>query len=308
MQTGHVPSARPVRRWFLVVALLPTVVGIAFAVRSVTTDGRRALEALSSMSAPWVGAAGVLGAIGMLGHALVWSEIAGAAGGTPRRRAVELFFLADVAKYSPGGVLSVVGRAEATRREGTSRVVAYSAVLTSTGYGALVAVLLAAMTAPFAFDTRSRTWWAIAAAAFVALLAHGRGVAAATRLVPARLRDLERSIPVGRARVRVVALSMMAWLAVGSSTWALTHGLGTQVGFPPILVATCVAWVAGLLAVPAPSGLGVREAVFVWAAPALPISIAALVALAARALFLVIDLAAAVVAVAVHRSTGTQTD
>jgi hypothetical protein len=135
-------------------------------------------------------------------------------------------------------------------------------------------------------------WWgaAIVAAAALILLAAER---------PARVRALP--LPT---TIRATLLYVPVWLLLGVSFWLCARGL---VAVPASDLALymgtfAVAWLAGLVAVYAPGGLGVREAVIVallsghiGAADAL------VVAAASRLILILVDVALAGMATAMLR-------
>ena len=97
------------------------------------------------------------------------------------------------------------------------------------------------------------------------------------------------SPPWGRAVVTVTAY-VPAWLLIGAVSWALGVGLGFDVAPVALVGATVAAWLAGFLAIPVPGGAGVREAVFVLLC-GLPRAEAAAIAVAARVVFVGVDVA-----------------
>src|SRR5205085_11908146 len=69
--------------------------------------------------------------------------------------------------------------------------------------------------------------------------------------------------PPWRQTAGLVARAGPAWLLTGTATWCAARALHADIGYARVLLATAVSWLAGVLAVPVPSGVGVREAVFV---------------------------------------------
>jgi hypothetical protein len=126
-----------------------------------------------------------------------------------------------------------------------------------------------------------------------------------TRAIPARDgRDAggasvtaATGLPV-RVLVASIGANMLAWVAYGASLCALLYGVLPSVG-PELTLARAIggfgaAYVAGVLAVLAPGGLGVREGLLVLLlAPAVGEGAALLVALGSRILFTVAELVAA---------------
>ena len=87
----------------------------------------------------------------------------------------------------------------------------------------------------------------------------------------------------------MVVAYVPAWLGIGSVSWALAVALGFDISPVGIVGATVAAWLAGFLAIPVPGGAGVREATFVLLC-GLPRAEAAAIAVAARVIFVGVDL------------------
>jgi hypothetical protein len=88
--------------------------------------------------------------------------------------------------------------------------------------------------------------------------------------------------------------ALPAWIAIAGATAAVAHAVGGDVDVVRIAAATWASWAAGFVAFGAPSGIGVREAVFVELC-GLPTGPAAATAVLARAAFMVVDLVGALV-------------
>lgn len=86
--------------------------------------------------------------------------------------------------------------------------------------------------------------------------------------------------------------ALPAWIAIAGATAAMAHAVAGDVDLLRIAVATWVSWAAGFVAFGAPSGIGVREAVFVELC-GLPTGAAAATAVVARATFMAVDLVGA---------------
>jgi hypothetical protein len=96
----------------------------------------------------------------------------------------------------------------------------------------------------------------------------------------------------GRAAARAAALSIVAWLLIGAHAVAIVRPLGVTAGDALFVGASFVfAWVCGIVAVPFPAGLGIREAVLIVTVGQLtdrPTAVA--LALASRLIQVVVDL------------------
>lgn len=68
----------------------------------------------------------------------------------------------------------------------------------------------------------------------------------------------------GRAAARAAILSVLAWLCIGLHAVAIIRPLGVSAGDAVFVGASFIfAWVCGIVAVPFPAGIGIREAVLI---------------------------------------------
>lgn len=212
------------------------------------------------------------------------------------RQAFVMIAIPSLGKYVPGKVTSMAGQAMIARSYGVPLAASAAVLLLTTGLGILAALLLGA--AALAAAGRGPLAW-IAGVALAAVLA---GIAAAPSAYGAltnRLLRLGRRPPleIGLARadmVRVQAamLAYQGMLTLGLALASLGFvDLGLQ-SLACVFGASLLAWTAGFVAVFAPAGLGVREAVFfALLSPAYGSGIAALLALVMRPCQIVVDIA-----------------
>ena len=210
---------------------------------------------------------------------------------------VPWYFVVEVGKYVPGGLWSVLGRAEIARRRGVGSAAAYGSVVLSLAALYLAAVAIAVVLSPLWLvpDVAGAYWWLVGVVLLpLGLLAlHPRCVAAGLLLAQRLLRrDLLGPVPSWGACLRCVASYLPAWTLIVLATWALTRALTPDAPLGVIAFAAVVSWVAGFLAVPVPGGVGVREAVFIAVAGPSP-GVTAAAAVLARTVFVVIDVVAA---------------
>jgi glycosyltransferase 2 family protein len=233
----------------------------------------------------WVAVAGalLLGAVGTAAGALIWLAILEALNVRTQRRWAGIFFQAQLGKYLPGSVWQYAGRAAAARAHGIPlRPVGLSLpvefVASAAASGVVAALLLG--------------WWGLALITVVALL-----LLATDRVVRPRRRVL-------RSIIRATLLYLPAWLLLGVGFWLCARGL---VGVPAHDIAFytgafAVAFLAGLLAIYAPGGLGVREAVLVaLLSGRVSASDALIVAAASRLILVLVDVSLAGIATATLR-------
>jgi glycosyltransferase 2 family protein len=233
----------------------------------------------------WLVAASVaLTVAGVVGCSFIWLAILRSLGVPPRARFASIYLQAQVAKYIPGSVWQYAGRAVLARENEISlRAVALSVpVELSSTAGAAVVISLCLL----------GRWGAVAAAAILA------GVVVAARRIPPAQRSANVRHAV-RAGVDASPFYGLTWIAVGIAFWLLARALlGVPADDLVVYVgAFTAAWTVGLVALYAPGGLGVREAVLVallhsriGAADAL------VVAAASRVVFTFVDVALALVA------------
>jgi glycosyltransferase 2 family protein len=282
---------------------LGAVVGAAVVIACLTFVGRRladewpaARAAAADASWSWLVLAAVAAVAGLVLTGVGWQRVLAALGRqVPARRAVAWYFAGEVGKYVPGSVWSVLGRAELARRGGVPRVVAYQSVALSLALTYLAAAVLGG--------------WLLGG--FVALIGlagaaaalHPAVVGTALRVLRERTgRPIELVVPPLRTSLALVAVYLPAWLAIGGATWAVARALDPGAPFVPVVLATAAGWLAGILAVPVPSGVGVREAAFIATVSGLAPGVAAATAVVARVLFLFVDgLGAAVSAATLPR-------
>lgn len=265
----------------------------AFVVRSIVRDRARVGDALADAQPAWLALGLVLAAAAMVAIAAWWRHALRLLGeDVPMHQVVARYFVGEVGKYLPGGVWTVVGRAELLRRYGIRRAAAYGSVALSLLALYLSALLVVAAGLPVLVSGGDGTGpVAVLLALPLGLVAlHPRvlrpSLDAAGRLAR---RPLDLPIPAWRASVGLVLGYLPAWVLVGGATWAVARALDPSAPLAEVAVAAVLSWVVGFLLVPVPSGAGVREAAFVAAAGSLDPGIAAATAVAARVLFVLVD-------------------
>jgi uncharacterized membrane protein YbhN (UPF0104 family) len=221
--------------------LLAALIFIVLRVRSLWHDSHVQLGKLN-----WLAliVALVLGMAGTAAGAFIWLAILEALGVRPRLRWAGLFFQAQLGKYIPGAVWQYAGRAAVARAHG----IAVRPVGISIPVELIASSIAGASMAGFLLG-----WWGGLVVAAVALV-----------LVVGDRSNLARSA-VARATIRATLLYLPVWLVIGGSFWLSARGLVATPAHDSAFYTGvfAVAWLAGLLAIYAPGGLGVREAVLV---------------------------------------------
>jgi glycosyltransferase 2 family protein len=237
----------------------------------------------------WLTGAVVVTACGVLATGFIWLEILERLGVRTQPRFAGIFFQAQLGKYIPGTVWQYAGRvalARAQRIPVRPVAISFFVELTSSAFAAGVLCLLLL-----------GHWGAVAAGILV-----GSVIFATKRARDGALVRLGERVG-GRETGRIVSaaatslpLYVCVWLAVGTGFWLTARAL---IGTPAsdvifYLGAFTAAWLVGLIAIYAPGGLGVREAMLVVILRGKMGSADALVvAAASRAMLTVVDAGAA---------------
>ncbi len=257
----------------------------------------------------------LLAVVGMLAF-LVLSEQGWAAlfeGRVDRRRLARSYYLSQLGKYIPGGIWQPAGQVGLSVGES---VTTRRAALT---FGLFLAQLMAAallvagLGLAFLGAGLPVAVRVVAGVAGSAGLAFRRPVAeVVSRLVPVRWRPDLGGLPAPDAFRRGLAWSTAAMVAQGAAFGVLLLGTGAggrgPWSFGPAFVA---AWLAGFVAVPVPTGVGIREAVLVaLLGHHVPVASILVASLAQRLAGGVADVLAVGVAAAAtrtpHPATGTE--
>lgn len=278
-----------------VLGILVGGAAVAFVARALVQEWPRVSSEVARAQPAWLALAVVAAAAGIVDVAWGWRYVLRTLGAeVPARRVVSWFFVGELAKYVPGGVWSVMGRAELANRGGVGRKRAYASVAMSLATAYLAAMLVAAVFLPFAADGAS-SWYGLCLLALPlgVIGLHPRVLGGAFALVGRLLRrPIDLAVPSWRATLLLVARFVPAWLLVGTATWAVARSVTGDVSFPRVVFAAVLSWVVGFLAVPVPSGAGVREAVL-FATSGLPRDRSVYVAVTARLVFVVVDVGGA---------------
>jgi uncharacterized membrane protein YbhN (UPF0104 family) len=222
------------------VLLAGGLVFVLIRLRSIWGEGDINLE---SVRWPLLAGAAVVALSAIVASGFVWLAILECLGVATRRAWAGIFLQAQVAKYVPGSLWQYAGRAALARTLG---------IPMGPFTRSLPVELAASASAAAIFSILLVGWWG--AAIVVALFGL---VALADVLAPTRL--------VWRATLRGTLFYGAVWLLV-SLSFCLTAAAFISVpaaDLPIYAGAFAVAWIVGLVAVYAPGGIGVREAVLV---------------------------------------------
>lgn len=288
------------------------VVAVGFVGVALWRNGTAVRTDLAALSWMDLLLSGVAGALAVLLTGTAWRVVLGGLGhpvaGVP---AMRLFTASQLGKYVPGSVWVATLQAELgqpLRIPRSVSVLSYLvAVLVALATGGVVGLLALLGTAGGEVGGLALALAGVGVVLVLVLVRPG-AINSGIRWVAVRLGRVlpEVSIP-GRALAGAFALSSAGWLAFGLHAWLLARPLGAGVDDLAVVTgAFALAFVAGLVLVPLPAGVGVREGVLV-AILAGPVGAASAltVALVSRLLLVVVDVVlAALLVVLRHRGPG----
>jgi uncharacterized membrane protein YbhN (UPF0104 family) len=253
------------------------------------------VESLSEISPALVVLSLVLGVLGAWLPGVVWRDLL-ADQGFPTGRAAgqRAFFIAQLGKYLPGGIWSLVAQVAMARDLKIPGRQAATATFLTLAFSIISALLVAAVTLPIAFpDVVAAYWWVFLAVPVLLVLLHPRSIewwsGTAFRLLRRPGEPVRLSWPV---LLRATGLLIASWLALGAHFGVLVSevGDGSAAEWLLSIGVFALAWVAGFLVVIAPAGAGVREAALVLGfSGVLPAGVVLALAVLSRVLLVVAD-------------------
>lgn len=262
-------------------------------------QGDDVATAVRRLSVGRVALAGVLGVAATMCLARVWLALLDGLGvEVGRRDAAAVFYLSQLGKYVPGSVWPVLAQVHLGARWGAPRRLMLGAGLLLLVMVTVSGISVGAVLLPWASpDGLRRYWWLLVLVVPLAALLHPRALMAVLdRLsVWSGGQPLEARVSgsgVGRAWLWAV----LGWVLLGGQLSVLMSAYG-PLGATDVAAAVGgigLAWAAGLAFVPAPAGVGVREAVLLLAlGPTAGVDAALAVAVASRVLLVAADVALA---------------
>ncbi len=285
---------RTVGRWAVVVVLF------AFIGRSLIVNWDQLAEADLHFELPLLVGSVVVLALWMLGQAVIWHLLTITNGvAIPLPRALAAWFYSQLGKYIPGKVFLFLGRLHFYVREGRPAgpvTVAFGVETMGTLAASMVIVLIAALTADVPELERYR--W-ILVGALVALLAalHPKLIDWLIGLTARVLRRAPFRVTMGYWQIlRYVGLYVLNWSILGAALYLFIRSFYVLEVSSILYLTGAFSFAAtlGILAVFAPSGLGVREGVLaVFLSQVMPTSVALLVSVASRIWLTIVELASA---------------
>jgi glycosyltransferase 2 family protein len=264
------PATGTRRRWAAALRVGFVVLAAALCVYAIARDVDGFRAALGDVGPTRAVLSLVFVVLGLLASAEVWrAAIASVAGTLPHGTARRIFFVTQLGKYIPGGVWTIAAQVGAARRHGLQRANMGIGALLFLAYHLASGVVVAAVLLPLGFPglLREHPWvLAITAAAVVGVVPPvlSRGIDLGLRVL--RRPPLERRLRTADV-APPLAWMLVVWACFGVSSYLVTLPLLQTGGRGELLLAAsgafALAWVVGILVIPAPAGVGAREVVFV---------------------------------------------
>jgi glycosyltransferase 2 family protein len=253
--------SRLIRLGFLVVVL-------ALLAAALVDQGDALWHEVQRLSAPVVLLAFALNLCGLFGSLMVWRELLADLGSRLSvPEAWRIMFIGQLAKYIPGSIWPVLAQAELGADRGIPRSRSALSVLLSYAVMTTSGLVVAAVTLPFATAaTVAQYFWVVFLVPIGIVLLSPPVLNRLLRLVlrVTRRPALERGVSF-RGLARTMAWAVFGWLFNGLEVYVLMRQLaGDRQGTLLVSIgAYSLSWAVGFLAVFAPAGTGVREAVMV---------------------------------------------
>jgi uncharacterized membrane protein YbhN (UPF0104 family) len=292
-----------------VVGLVLGLGAVAFVVKTLVHEWPRVSHEIEHAELGWLVVGMVCAIAAMTSIGWGWRSVMRVLGvDAPLRRVIPWYYVGELGKYLPGGVWPVLGRGELARRGGVPRTRSYASVAMSLGILYLSAMFVAAAFLPFAVSSGGGfSPWMLCLLALpvgVVILHHDVLGWLVGKIAGLTKREINLEIPAWKDSLLLVVRYIPTWLLIGTATWAVARSVTTDMGYSRVMFATILSWTVGFLAVPVPSGAGIREAVL-YAASGLTHSQSVFTAVTARLIFVVVDVGgAAICAPIVRRMRG----
>jgi uncharacterized membrane protein YbhN (UPF0104 family) len=252
--------------WGTIVKVAFGVAVVAFGVAYIVGRRHQLREALHGAQPGWIVLAVAFAALGQYAAVLGLRALFLALG---HRLDVlvnaRIYFVSQLGKYIPGAVWPIVAITEMGRKVGLSRRAAalagVLAMVFATVTGGLVGIVLVLVGAA---QHTPALWWLLFVLPVAVLAVHPKVVTAAVRLALRVTRRESVDVELHGAALRgSLGWPAVSWVLLGLQCWALVVALGGPVAgsLAGAVGGFSLAYVAGTLFIPAPAGVGVREAV-----------------------------------------------
>ena len=188
----------------------------------------------------------------------------GAGADTPFAAAAQVYTTSELVRYLPGGVLHFAARYRYATKLGVTPAVVVATTAIDLALRLASGLAVFALSIPFWPDA-PRSYSLLTAIALPALLvgSHPRVLGTLIAKAERKLGKVEHPLVLPYAvLVRALVWYTLGWFARGAVTWIIAWSIigAAPSTWVPILGATGLSWVVGVLTPFAPGGLGTREA------------------------------------------------
>lgn len=168
-----------------------------------------------------------------------------------------IYASSDVAKYMPGGIWAITGRIAHYRNFGMTAAGISKALLLENMGLAITAVLLGV---PVGLMLLAEQWWSLVLLATLVFVLAAFGLYIVSRKALS-LEFMGRRSKPARIVLGALGVMLLGWLAMGTSFFLLLSEYNTMHYWLWSIGSYALAFIAGMAAVFAPAGAGVREGV-----------------------------------------------
>ena len=216
-----------------------------------------------------------------------------------------VFYTSQLGKYLPGSVWTFVAQVELGKQLKVPRAVSFAVSVIAVVLSLAVGLGMAVILLPFgAGDALRRYWWLWLILPVLAAAIHPAVTTWGLNLLLRILRRPPLAVrPSGRGMLAAAGWQVLSWSMMGLHCFILVRAAGAE-GWSILPLAVggfTLAYCAGVLFVPAPAGVGVREVALSAAlATAISLQAAAAVVLVSRLVLAVVDIGMA--ALSIHRT------
>ncbi len=234
----------------------------------------------------------------MVGQASIWHFLTVASGtGIAFPKALAAWFYSQLGKYLPGKVFLYLGRLHFYLREGGSAgpvSLAFGVEMVGSFAASIITVLVSVLTLDVAGLNAYRPWLVVGLVALLVIL-HPRVLSRVITLAARIIRRRPFPVTVGYLQMlRFIGLYVLNWVVFGAALFLFIRSFYPIDASSILFLAGAFSFASmiGILAVFAPSGLGVREGILaLFLRQVMPTSVALVASIAARIWLTAVELA-----------------
>ncbi|GHT94707.1 hypothetical protein FACS1894116_09100 [Betaproteobacteria bacterium] len=265
---------RPFKILGYVVSMLLLIYFVVFVSRTFSTENLRPFRSPTTLV--YLGIASLVYCLIIPLAGWAWSLLLTSMGERwTNRRTIAIIGFTQIAKYIPGNIAQIAGRATLAISKGMNPGIFGATVLIETLLtmaAAVVTGLACWLIAGEHYDALNNSFWHAIATLTTGLLCGTLGMVVLLKLLPglrshalwaARWIPAEMQIPNIRVICKTSAIYCLSYIAVGLSFWIVAHSLNTEdtPSYFYLSATFALAWVIGFITPGLPAGLGAREGV-----------------------------------------------